>query len=183
MTVSHFAFAFAPQIATVVETRGWMIRAKVLGRMQGRAGYREMLDDLTYTCVLRAKAVWVVVCIRSPSWPSALLWRNLLYFIFPVSQQHFPNTMPKNTQNSASRGSLRRNQVNSRISLLCRHAYLCCPLQGLSHLPQKKAGIVPISLYSLQHSDLFHVRDVMPHVLTVLHASSTRSRCPLLIRP
>jgi hypothetical protein len=51
MTVPHFAFALAPQIATRRRAGQWKgtgPRANVLGRMPGRAGYGD-LDDLTYS--------------------------------------------------------------------------------------------------------------------------------------
>jgi hypothetical protein len=54
--------------------------------------------------------------------------RYLISFIFPWSQQHFLNTMPKNTQNSASRSSLRRNQVYFLISPVYVALLTYCPL-------------------------------------------------------
>jgi hypothetical protein len=81
--------------------------------------------------------------------------------------------MPKNIQNlnSASRHSLRRNQVQFFISSVLSCVLIL--LQGLPHLPQKKAGMVTMILSTTQSPDLFLFRDVMPHVLTVPHVSST----------
>jgi hypothetical protein len=81
--------------------------------------------------------------------------------------------MPKNIQNSnaASRHSLRRNQVQFLASFVLSCVLIL--LQGLPHLPQKKAGMVPMILSATHPRDLFLFRDVMPHVLTVLHVSST----------
>jgi hypothetical protein len=81
--------------------------------------------------------------------------------------------MPKNIQNSnsASRHSLRRNQVQSFVSSVLSCVFIL--LKGLSHLSQKETGMVSMILYTTQSPDLFLLRDVMLHALTVLHVSST----------
>jgi hypothetical protein len=45
-------------------------------------------------------------------------------------------------------------------------------LEGLPHLPQTKAGTGYILHFTTQFTDPFLLRDVMPHVPTVQHASS-----------
>ena len=85
--------------------------------------------------------------------------------------------MPKSTQttSSASRHSLRRNQVQFFTPCLSR---LFTPRLGLSHLSETKTGRVSIFLSNSHSSDRILFRGVMPHVRTVQHASSTYSGPP-----
>ena len=82
--------------------------------------------------------------------------------------------MPKSSPNpnSASRHSLRRNQVRFFASPRPLDLFILVFLEGLPHLPQTKAGMGYILHFTTQFTDLSLLRDVMPHVPTVQHASS-----------
>ena len=77
---------------------------------------------------------------------------SLSLVLFPSRQP--PNKMPKNPPNSnaASRHSLRRNQVSSFLSSRLTCLLMLVFLEGLSHLPQTKAGTYGVNP-SLNHAN------------------------------